>query len=124
MPTSVEPGSSPLVFPLAGELDSSDTGWSDELDAALDRGARRLVVDLLDVSFVDSSVVQWLVLAHKQVGDSGWVRVVYTHHLIKRVIEICGLAELFPQYSSIDAALRAAPSKVASARAAVSGDLS
>jgi len=97
------------VLSFAGELDAADTAWLDELDAVLDSGDDRIVLDFTDVSFVDSSVVQSLVAAHNRVGQDGWVRIVYTHHLIKRVIEICGLAHAFPQYTSVDAALRAAP---------------
>ncbi len=39
----------------------------------------------------------------------GWVRIVYTHHLIKRVIEICGLTEVFPQYPTVAAAISRTP---------------
>ena len=46
---------------------------------------------MLNVTFIDSSVVRELVLALKRVGDEGWVRLVYTHHPIARVVDICGL---------------------------------
>lgn len=99
------------VVALAGELDASDTGWANELDAAVDAGARKLVVDMLNVTFVDSSVIQALILARRRVGGPGWVRLVYTHHLIGRVVEICGLTETFPHYTTVDAALRDAPTR-------------
>ena len=44
-------------------------------------------------------------------APDGWVRVVYTHHVIRRVIEICGLIDLLPQYTTLDAALRNAPTR-------------
>lgn len=112
----------PVVVAMVGELDSSDAGWADALEDALAQGERRIVVDLLDVSFIDSSVVQALVSAHRTVGAEGWVRVVYTHHLVKRVIEICGLAAIFPQYTTVDAALRSSPSRLITARAMQSGE--
>lgn len=89
-----------------GELDAATQELSRALDSAVAGGADHLVVDLLDVTFIDSSVVRDLVLAHRAVsGRGGWVRIVYTHHLIKRVIEICGLTEVFPQYPTVAAAM-------------------
>lgn len=95
------------VVSLDGELDAADLAWSEQIGAAIDSGKSQVVVDMLNVTFVDSSVVRELVLAHKRVmADGGWVRIVYTHHLITRVFEICGLAAIFPQYPTVDAALR------------------
>jgi anti-anti-sigma factor len=114
---AVEPVADPevAVVALAGELDASDTSWARELDEVVDSGARKLVVDMLNVTFVDSSVIQALILARRRVGGSGWVRLVYTHHLIGRVIDICGLAETFPHYTTVDAALRQAPTRFGTA---------
>ena len=66
-----------------------------------------IVVDLTNVTFIDSSVVRALVVAHRTVLQRrGWVRAVYTHHLIRRVIDICGLDDVFPQYASVESAVR------------------
>lgn len=101
----------PAVVSLAGELDASDASWADGIGKAIESGHREIVVDLLNVSFVDSSVVRELVLAHRRTEAEGWVRVVYTHHLIRRVIDICGLSDLLPQYTTVDAAVRGAPTR-------------
>ncbi|KQX66224.1 hypothetical protein ASD06_07610 [Angustibacter sp. Root456] len=94
----------------SGELDAATDELSRALDSAVAGGADRLVVDLLDVTFIDSSVVRDLVLAHRAVSErGGWVRIVYTHHLIKRVIEICGLTQVFPQYPTVAAAISRTP---------------
>jgi len=122
MESTVTEATGAVVVSMSGELDSSDPSWADELEAALARGERAIVIDLLDVSFIDSSVVQSLVAAHRAVGAEGWVRVVFTHHLIKRVIEICGLTEIFPQYTTVDAALRSSPKRVFVARATHLGE--
>ncbi|SHG57321.1 anti-anti-sigma factor [Jatrophihabitans endophyticus] len=100
----------PIVVVVDGELDASDLDWTDELRATLDAGHRRVVVDMLAVSFIDSSVVRALVSAYRVVAEEGWLRVVYTHHLIRRVITICGLADALPQYPTVEAALRGTPS--------------
>lgn len=97
----------PMVVSLAGELDAADPSWAQRLAASVDTGRLHVVVDMLNVTFIDSSVVRELILAHKRLADQdGWLRLVYTHHLIARVIEICGLADIFPQYPTVDAALR------------------
>jgi anti-anti-sigma factor len=114
---AVEPtiDASVAVVDLAGELDAGDTTWADQLHEALENGTRYLVVDLLDVTFIDSSVIQELLLASRRVGDLGWVRLVYTHHLIGRVVEICGLTDTFPHFTTVASALHNAPSKLGSA---------
>ena len=100
----------PHVVRLSGELDAGDAGFADEL-AQLSGGADFVVVDMLNVSFIDSSVIRALVLVHRRVtAGGGWVRVVYTHHLVRRVIDMCGLAGVFPQYPTIEAARRDQPS--------------
>jgi len=104
-----------VVVALSGELDVADAEWSETLEESFGDGTSRLVLDLTNVTFIDSSVVRELVLAHRRVGPDGWLRLVYTHHLIARVIDICGLADTFPQYATVDAARRAAPTRAAAA---------
>ena len=100
-----EPGV--VVAEVSGELDAADNKLEDELQVLLARSESHIVVDLTNVTFIDSSVVRALVVAHRTVAArSGWVRVVYTHHLIGRVIEICGLRDVFPQYASVECAIR------------------
>jgi anti-anti-sigma factor len=108
------------IVALSGELDASDTSWTDELDAALKAGVTGLVIDMTNVTFIDSSVVRAAVIAVKRLDGSGWVRLVYTHHLIGRVLSICGLAEMFPQYGTVGAALRDAPTRLPSRTAPLS----
>jgi stage II sporulation protein AA (anti-sigma F factor antagonist) len=110
------------VVSLSGELDAADPTWADEIDAVLDSGADRLVVDLRNVTFIDSSVVRLLVLAQRRVAPDGWLHLVYTHHMISRVLQICGLADAFPQFTTVHSALRSTPTRVASHRSAASGD--
>lgn len=94
----------PLVVHFTGEIDAGDDAFVDDLLAQAGL-SDRLIVDMLNVSFVDSSVIRGLVLAHRRVAETGgWLRVVYTHHLVRRVIEMCGLADAFPQYATVMAA--------------------
>jgi anti-sigma B factor antagonist len=109
------PEDSAAVVQLAGELDVAEPEWADAIDDVLDAGRRRVVIDLTNVTFIDSSVVRALLLAHRRIGADGWLRLVYTHHLIARVIEICGLADTFPQYATVESAVRSAPTRAAAA---------
>lgn len=111
-----------VVVTCSGELDAADPSWADEIDAALRAGRNRLVVDLRNVTFIDSSVPRLLLLAHRRVGPDGWLHLVYTHHMISRVLQICGLADTFPQFTTVHSALRSTPTRIASHRVAASGD--
>lgn len=105
----------PVVVRFSGELDAGDPNFARELLGEVGEGSPCVIVDMLNVSFIDSSVIRALVLAHRSAtAAGGWLRVVYTHHLVRRVIEMCGLTDVFPQYPTIEAARRnlasAAPS--------------
>ncbi len=100
-------GSRPPVVALTGEWDVADERLEELLLRSLQSGDGRLVIDMLNVSFIDSSVVRALVAAHVAAAErQGWIRLVYTHHVIRRVVEICGLADLLPQFGTVDAAIR------------------
>lgn len=98
-----------LVVRLTGELDAGQPGASDALLRVVEDGASRLIVDMIDVSFIDSSVVRALLLAERATrAAGGWLRLVFTHHVISRVIEMCGLTAVLPQYPTVEAARRGA----------------
>jgi anti-anti-sigma factor len=103
---SVQHAPGTVEIAVAGELDVARSELSRALRSALDGGAERIVVNLLDVSFIDSSVLRDLLLAHRDVqARNGWIRLVYTNHLIHRVIGVTGLDRVLPQYSSVSGAL-------------------
>jgi stage II sporulation protein AA (anti-sigma F factor antagonist) len=97
----------PVVVSFRGELDAADDSLAADLLARVEAGADRLIVDLLNVSFIDSSVIRALVLAYRATEEAGgWLRVVYTHHVVRRVIEMCGLSEVLPQFATVESARR------------------
>lgn len=96
----------PAVLVVAGEADAGDTQLLEQVLAAVRSGDGRVVVDMIDATFADSSVVRALVAGYQEAaGRGGWLRLAYTHHMIGRVIEICGLEELLPPYPSVHAAV-------------------
>lgn len=65
-----EAGTAVLV--LAGEIDLSTSGrFRAALDAARQGGANGIVVDLSDVTFVDSTMLRELLRAHGDCGENG-----------------------------------------------------
>ncbi|MGQ0465360.1 MAG: STAS domain-containing protein [Sporichthyaceae bacterium] len=99
-------GGDPSVLVVAGEADAGDTELLEQVLAAVRNGDGRVVVDMIDATFADSSVVRALVAGYQEAaGRGGWLRLAYTHHMIGRIIEICGLEELLPQYPSVQAAV-------------------
>ncbi|MEU4381460.1 STAS domain-containing protein [Micromonospora echinofusca] len=81
---------------LAGELDLST---APELNAAIDRlidaGERRLLVDLAELTFCDSTGIAAFVRGDNRVAaDGGWLRLAGATGRVDRVLQVTGLAEV------------------------------
>ncbi|MBX7266670.1 STAS domain-containing protein [Micromonospora sp. Llam7] len=86
----------PVRLRLAGELDMSG---APQLDAAIDglatAGERRLLVDLTDLTFCDSTGIAALVRGDSlAAGEGGWLRVTGATGRVERVLKLTGLAEV------------------------------
>ena len=97
------------VVTVAGEVDVYTAA---QLRAALDEevaaGHVELVVDLDEVTFLDSTGLGVLVGRLKLVRNhSGWLRLVCSNERILRVFRITGLDKVFGIHSSVDEALAA-----------------
>lgn len=97
------------VVTVAGEVDVYTAA---QLRAVLDEeikaGHTRLVVDLDEVSFLDSTGLGVLVGRLKLVrNSSGWLRIVCTNDRILRVFRITGLDKVFGIHDSVEGALAA-----------------
>lgn len=82
---------------LAGELDIST---APELNATLDRlvaqGRCRLLVDLSDLTFCDSTGIAAFVRGdNASAARGGWLRLTGATGRVDRVLRVTGLAELF-----------------------------
>src|SRR5437764_3783458 len=88
--TTAQIGADAFVVSASGELDLASHEVLDrELAGAIDRGCRRLIVDLTGVTFIDSAAMGALVLNAKRLDDGGCV-VVTDDPRILRVFEITG----------------------------------
>jgi anti-sigma B factor antagonist len=83
---------------VRGDLDlHTAPELSDVLGRAIDDGRSRLVVDLTETSYMDSSGLTALVVAHKRLrGRGGQLVIVNVDPSISRTFEITGLNLLFP----------------------------
>jgi anti-sigma B factor antagonist len=84
-----------VVICVSGELDIATVPkLRRRLAAALDRGARRVVIDLRPLDFLDSVAVAALLHAARQLGDDGRLAVVVgPESYIRMVFEIAGLPQ-------------------------------
>jgi anti-anti-sigma factor len=86
------------VFTVRGELDAYSAPTLDAaFDEALSNGARRLVLDLSGVGFIDSSGLRSMIRARKQVGEAADALTIRNPQAATvRLLDITGLTEHFP----------------------------
>lgn len=88
-----------------GELDVQSV---DELRArlneALDAGSKRIVVDLAEVSFIDSLSLSALVGARRKLGDGGRLAVVAAHEYVLLILQATGLEQVLDVFETREAA--------------------
>ncbi|MER5966208.1 STAS domain-containing protein [Streptomyces sp. NPDC002057] len=97
------------VVALAGEIDHTSR---DVLSAALmpPHGAAspRIVADLEGVTFLDSSGINILIVAHRQAaGAQGWLRIAGAQDAVLRVLTLVGIDTFIPCHPTLDQALTA-----------------
>jgi anti-sigma B factor antagonist len=95
------------VFELRGSLDiaTSPTVRASLLDASA-RGDHRLIVDLSNVEFLDSTGLGALIGAQRRAKEfAGEVRLVVKEGQILRLLRITGLLKIFSVYPTLDDAV-------------------
>lgn len=99
-------GEEQALVAVAGEIDMfTSPGLRRDLFAEIERGATRVVVDLSDVTLLDSTALGVLVAALRRLRASdGTLVLVVTDDHVRKVLRITGLEKLFPVYTSVDAA--------------------
>jgi anti-sigma B factor antagonist len=95
------------VVSAVGEVDVfSAPGLDSELDALIAAGAARLVVDLSEVAFLDSTGLGVLVKALKHAREAdGWLHLVVTSDRIRKIFEITGLDASIPIFDTAQDAI-------------------
>jgi len=98
------------VLSVSGEIDMATApGLRERLHGLLAEETQRLIVDLDDVGFLDSTALGVLVGALKRArGEGGDVRIVCTQPRVRKVFEITRLDSAFDLFDTVDEAVRGA----------------
>lgn len=107
--TTSEAGEVHIVH-VAGEIDvTSAAVLRDALEALIADGHRRLVLDLSDVTFLDSTGLGIVVGRLKRLArHGGTMTVAASHERVLRVFTITGLDQLLAIHPDLEGAVRAA----------------
>jgi len=90
----------------SGELDvQSVPELKERLAEAVDAGTKRVVVDLADVSFIDSLSLSALVGARRRLGDDGRLAVVAVHEYVRLILQATGLEQVLDVFDTRDEAV-------------------
>jgi anti-sigma B factor antagonist len=91
------------VIEVQGEVDMfTAPKLRESLTQAADAGKNRIVVDLTNVSFMDSTGLGTLVGGLKRVKENdGILALVCTHRPVLRVLSITGLTNVFPIHDTL-----------------------
>jgi anti-anti-sigma factor len=113
------PSNGGVEQPLSVAVRGRDSGFSEltvagEIDFAthrillsalvdeLERGHQRIVLDLREVTFCDSTGLGVLVRVHQQAAaDGGWLRLVGPTAGVRRALEITNLDRLIPIHATV-----------------------
>ena len=98
------------VLDVAGELDIyTSPKLRSAIQELLSGGTARVVVNLIQTSYLDSTALSVLTSALKQARDAGGtVALVYNQPQIEKIFTITGLHEVFPVYRTETDAVAAA----------------
>lgn len=110
MAWSIEPFTSPKDAYLArveGVVDSTNVeDFFSLLNAAFKKGAKVIIIDLSELSYISSGGLSVLVDAYKKAVKAGGTMVVFgVNDLIKESFEAVGLEKVIPFADSLDEAL-------------------
>lgn len=96
---------------IRGDVDHGTCGSVDKvLEEAILQGSSVLILDLSEVSYIDSGGLSVLFSAGRQVREAGWIGLVGPNTSVRRLLEIVGaLADpafrLFEDRAAAEAAL-------------------
>jgi anti-sigma B factor antagonist len=95
-----------VVVAVTGDVDIHTAPQvAERLDALRAEGCTAIVVDLSDVTFLDSSALGVLIAAHRELaGVGGGLRLAAPRPQVSQVFRITRLAEVIPLFDDVDAA--------------------
>jgi anti-sigma B factor antagonist len=101
------PDAGTRVIAVEGEADmTTAVKFNESFFSAARSGIRRIVADLSNVSFIDTTMLNALVVGHRRMArDKGRFAVVCSGPRVSRVLEITGLGQILDVYDSREDAL-------------------
>jgi anti-anti-sigma factor len=101
------PEAGTVVIAVDGEADmSTAVKFNESFFSAARSGIRRVVADLTNVSFIDTTMLNALVVGHRRMTrDQGCFAVVCSGARVSRVLEITGLGQILDVFDSREDAL-------------------
>jgi anti-sigma B factor antagonist len=96
------------VIAPEGELDvATAPRLREQLSEAIDAGADRLVVDLREVTFIDSVALAVLLQAHRRVEPGHMAVVIAEDSYARLIFDVAGVSHALPLVATPDEALAA-----------------
>jgi anti-sigma B factor antagonist len=97
------------VVRAVGEIDIASAEKLRDCLAEIPQGTHAVIVDLSEVTFLDSTGLSVLVAGWKRFSDEDKpteLRLVVVRPVIERVLEVTGLAQVFPIFSTLEEAVQ------------------
>jgi len=104
MHIATTPGSDRYVITVSGEVDlATSPNLDSEIIAAIESGTNSVVIDLTDVSFMDSSGLGVIVRGLKRCREADKeLDLVITNERVLKVFGITGLDQVIPIHDSLE----------------------
>ncbi|MFY1688599.1 STAS domain-containing protein [Plantactinospora sp. WMMB782] len=98
-----------VVVSVAGELDMATAPQlQDQITDLLEKGRNRLVFDLAELTFCDSTGLSVFVRARNSADEAGGtVRLAAPRRGVLRILEVSGLVEVLQTHETVDEAVAA-----------------
>jgi anti-anti-sigma factor len=98
-----------VVISVTGELDMATAPQlQDHITELLGQGHNRMVFDLAEVSFCDSTGLSVFVRAANNCDETdGNIRLAAPQRGVLRILQVSGLVEVLPTYATVDEAIAA-----------------
>lgn len=97
-----------LILKFTGEFDAFNLPrFSAKLDEMVDRGSRRLVLDLRALKFINSAALGYLIKTSKRLKELGGAMVIARpSRFIQKTLATLGLDGVFTAYETVEAAVQ------------------
>jgi len=98
-----------VVLELEGRFDfSARREFKETIDRAQEGEARRLILDLGGLTFIDSSALGMLVVAHQNIKlKQGQICLVNPQSYVRQILDLANVPKMIPVYDTIEQACSA-----------------